>query len=136
MDAIRMVDYFYTMAPDKPGASARLLAHFRDQGVNFLAFTAFPRARKAQVDFVPADTDAFKRAARAGKIELSPRKTVFLIQGEDRVGALAEIAERLAAANINITALDGVATGDDRYGAILWVKPADVRKAAAALGLR
>jgi hypothetical protein len=41
---------------------------------------------------------------------------------------------KLADAGVNITALDAVAAGEGRYGAILWVKPAEVRKAAKALG--
>jgi hypothetical protein len=41
---------------------------------------------------------------------------------------------KLADAGINITAIDAVAAGGGRYGAILWVKPAEVRKAAKALG--
>jgi hypothetical protein len=37
---------------------------------------------------------------------------------------------------VNITALDAVAAGEGRYGAILWVKPTDVRKAAKVLGAK
>src|SRR6266581_1989198 len=38
------------------------------------------------------------------------------------------------AANINVTAVTGVCAGMGRYGAILWVKPGDVNKAATTLG--
>jgi len=63
--------------------------------VNLLAFHAFPSARKAQVDFVPSDAAVFT-AARRRKIKLSKPKTAFLIDGEDRMGALAGILARLA----------------------------------------
>ena len=133
-DYIRRVDYYYTMAPDKPGEGARLLGILRHAGVNLLAYCAFPHARKTQVDFVPADRAGFLAAAKGAKIKLSPRKTAFLIDGEDRVGALAEFMGKLGAAKINVTAVDGVCSGGGRYGAILWVKPRDVNKAARVLG--
>jgi predicted amino acid-binding ACT domain protein len=58
-----------------------------------------------------------------------------LIQGEDRVGAIADVLGKLAAAKINVTAVDALCTGENRYGAILWVKPPDRRRAAKVLGL-
>ena len=61
-------------------------------------------------------------------------KSGFLLQGADRPGALAEVIAKLAAAAINITACDAIAAGEGRYGALLWVKPQDVQKAARVLG--
>ena len=133
-ETIRKVDYYYTTVPNKPGAGARVLGLLRDAGVNLLAFSGFPSGRRSQLDFVPADTAALVAACRAAKVKLSPRKTAFLIDGEDRVGAIAEIEGKLGAAKINVTAIDAICTGGGRYGAILWVKPRDVNKAAGVLG--
>jgi hypothetical protein len=133
-DTIRKVDYFYIEAANRPGEAAKVLGALRDAGVNLLAFSGFPQGRKAQIDFVPEDTAAFKAAAKKAGLKLSLRKTGFLVQGEDRPGAIAEITGKLAAANINITACDGVSAGQGRFGAILWVKGTDVGKAAKVLG--
>jgi hypothetical protein len=134
-ETVRKVDYFYIETPDKPGQGVKVLAALRDAGVNLVAFTGFPRGRwRAQIDFIPEDAVAFKTAARKAGLKLSAKKTGFLIQGEDRPGALADIMGKLAAVNINVTASDAVCAGEGRYGAMLWVKPADVRKAAKALG--
>jgi prephenate dehydratase len=133
-ETIRKVSYYYTTIPDKPGEGARLLEALRGAGVNLLAFHAFPSARKAQVDFVPADAAAFTAAAKSAKIRLSRPKTAFLVEGDDRVGALAEVLGKLAGARINVTAVTALCAGMGRYGAILWVKPRDAGKAAAALG--
>ena len=133
-DTIRRVDYFYTETPDKPEEGAKTLSALRDAGVNLLAFTGFPSGRRSQIDFIPEDTAAFKSAAKKAGIRLSPKKTGFLVQGEDRIGAIADIMSKLAAARINVTAIDAICAGEGRYGAILWVKPRDVRKAARALG--
>jgi hypothetical protein len=134
-DTISLVDYFYVMAPDKPGAAARMLEHLKKAGVNLLAFSGFPRGTQAQLDFVPTDGAAFQAAARQAKWKLTGPKKGFLIQGDDRVGAVAEILGKLAAAKINVTATDAVCAGNGRYGVILWVKPRDVKAAAKALGI-
>ena len=65
---------------------------------------------------------------------LGARKTCFVIQGDDRVGALADTLQKLADAKINVTAIQAVTAGMGRYGAIFWVKPRDAAKAAKTLG--
>lgn len=134
-ETIRLVDYFYIETPNKPGEAARALASIKEAGVSLLAFSGFPSGRRAQLDFIPADTPAFLKAARQAGLKLSSRKTGYLIQGEDRVGAVADILGKLAAAKINVTAVDALCAGENRYGAILWVKPPDRRRAAKVLGL-
>jgi hypothetical protein len=134
-ETIRLVDYFYVETPDRPGEAANVLARIKAEGVNLLAFSGFPSGRRSQLDFIPADSEAFKKAARRAGLKLSPRKTGFLVQGGDRVGALADLLGKLAAAKINVTAVDAVCAGEDRYGAIFWVKPRDLKRAAKALGI-
>jgi hypothetical protein len=134
-ETIQLVDYFYMEAPDKPGEGARHLALFKGAGVNLLAFSGFPKGRRAQLDFMPADPAAFKAAAKKNKLKLVGPKKGFLIQGDDRVGALADLLAKLAGAKINVTATDAVCAGAGRYGALLWVKPRDVKRAAKVLGV-
>ncbi len=133
-DTIQSVDYFYTTTPDKAGEACRALDVFKAAGVNLLAFSGFPSGRKSQLDFVPVDSAAFLAAAKSAKIKLSRKKSGFLLQGDDRVGAVCENLAKLAAAKINITAIDAVSAGMGRYGAILWVKARDHKRAAKALG--
>ncbi|OLC17148.1 MAG: hypothetical protein AUH29_03015 [Candidatus Rokubacteria bacterium 13_1_40CM_69_27] len=134
-ETIQLVDYFYVEAPDKPGEAARLLNELRRAGVNLLAFSGFPKGKRSQLDFIPADPAAFRAAAAAAKWKLKGPKKGFLVQGDDRVGAVAEVLGRLAAAKINVTATDAVCAGAGRYGVILWVKPRDLKRAAQALGI-
>ena len=126
-DSIRVVDYFYVIVPNKPGEGARLLDTLRQERVNLLAFSAFPEGRKSQADFVPEDTAAFRAAAKKAKWKVKGPKKGFLVTGDDRVGACADLVGRLAAAKINITALDAVSVAG-RYGAIFWVAPKDLKK--------
>jgi len=133
-DTIRKVDYYYITAPDKPGEGARVLGALRDAGVNLQAVHAFPSARRTQIDVVPADTAAFLAAAKAAGLKVSKPKTAFLVEGDDRVGAMSQLLARLGRAGINVTASTGIRSGPGHYGALFWVKPRDVKKAAETLG--
>jgi len=134
-EVVRRIDYYYAPVPDKPGEAARILSVLHQAGVNLLGFSGFPEgARKAQLDFLPEDPAVFAKAARQAGLKLSKKKTGFLIQGDDRPGAVAELMGKLAAAGINVTSIQAIAAGASRYCGILWVKAPDVRKAAKALG--
>jgi len=134
-ETIRQVDYYYAQTPNKAGEAARALAALKDAGVNLLAFSGFPSGRRAQLDFIPQDPQGFVQAARKARLKLSAKKSGFLIQGEDRVGAIGDVLAKLAAAKINVTAVDAVSAGEGRFGAILWVKPPDRKRAAKVLGV-
>ncbi len=132
-DSIRVVDYFYTVTSDRPGQAARILRHLKDAGINLIAFHGFPKGRRAQLDFVPSAPAAFKAAAKKAQWKVVGPKKAFAIRGSDRTGALVDAFARLARARINVTATDAVSGGAGRYGAILWVKGRDVKRAARAL---
>ncbi len=135
-DAVQRVEYFYVQVPNRPGEGARYLGALEEGGINLLAFSGFPEGRGSQLDFVPADPGAFKQFARKAKWKLAGPKRAFLIAGEDRVGAVAEVYRKLSEARINVTALDALCAGGGRYGAILWVASRDFAKAAKLLGAR
>jgi hypothetical protein len=132
-DTVRKVDYCYVMVSNTPGAGAKVLDDLAREGVNLLAFSGFPSGRKAQLDLVPEDAAKLKQAAKKLGLELSERKSGFLVQGDDRVGAMTGILDKLSAAGVNITAMDAVSSGGGRFGAIFWVKPEDVAKAGRVL---
>jgi prephenate dehydratase len=69
-------------------------------------------------------------------VKLGKKKTAFLVQGEDHVGALVRILEKLAKAKINMVAMDAVTGGSRRFGAIFWVRPKDVARTSRLLGAR
>ena len=133
-ESIQRVEYFYVTVPNKPGEGARVLDTLKQAGVNLLVFSGFPEGRGSQLDFVPADAPAFREVAKKAKWKVTGPKRAFLIQGEDRVGAIADVHEKLAAVKINVTAIDALCAGGGRYGAILWVASRDVARAAKALG--
>ena len=117
-DVVKKVTYFAMDIPNKPGEGARILGTLVSKGVNLLAFSGFPSGRKAQIDFIPENTN------------------VFLVQGKDRKGAVADVLKKLADKKINVTAINAISAGAKRYAAILWVKPGDISKASKALGAK
>lgn len=135
-DQIRKVEYYYATVPDRPGEGAKILGALKEAGVNLLAFHAFPVAGQSQVDLVAEDAGALREAAKKAGISLTGPKTAFLVEGEDRIGAVAEFMKRLGDAGINVVAIDAVRAGGGRYGALLWVKSQDLERAASALGAK
>ena len=134
-DSTRRVEYFYVTVSDRPGEGVRLLTALKESGVNLLAFSGFPAARRSQLDFVPENPAQFKEVVKKAGFKLVGPKRGFLIQGEDRTGALVEPLDKLSKAKINVTAMDAVCAGAGRYGAILWVPPAAFKRAAKLLGV-
>jgi hypothetical protein len=134
--SVRKVDYFYVTVPNTAGQGSSILSALAADGVNLLAFSGFPSGKRAQLDLVPEDSAALKRAAKKMKLKLSVRKSGFLVQGDDRVGAMTEILDALAKAKISVTACDAVTAGEGRFGAIFWVKAAAVAKASKTIGAK
>jgi hypothetical protein len=136
-DRVRRVNYVYVKVPNRPGQGARITDELREAGVNLLAYTAFPtRGGRAQVDLIAEDLGAIRRIARRNGWRLSDARKGFLVQGDDRVGAVHNHLKRLADQKINVTAADAVTAGKGRYGMLLWVRPKDYARAAAALRAR
>lgn len=131
-DRVHRVDYFYVTVPNTAGQAAKVLAGLAAEGVNLLAFSGFPSGNKGQLDLVPENAARLQRAAKKLKLKLSKKKSGFLLQGSDRAGAMTKTLNTLAAAKINIIAMDAVA-GGGRFAAIFWVKPKKVAKAAKLL---
>ena len=133
---IRKVVYFSMQVPNRPGVGVDMLKAIAKGRQSLLAFTGFPNGPRAQVDFIPARPVEFARGAKKMGVKLGKKKTAFLVQGEDRVGALVRVLDMLAKAKINMVAMDAVTAGSGRFGAIFWVKPKDVARTARLLGAR
>ncbi|HEV1995286.1 MAG TPA: hypothetical protein VGR03_13230 [Candidatus Acidoferrum sp.] len=134
-DQIRQVDHFSASIPHKAGEGARVLGALRDAGINLIAFWGYPSgAGRAQLEFIPKNGAAFAAAAKRVKLRVK-KSSAFYISGGDRPGAIAGILARLAAARINVGALQAVSAGSGHYGAVLFLSAGATRKAARVLGL-
>jgi hypothetical protein len=135
-DEITQFDYHYIVIEDGASQTAGILNALAEAEVNLLAVSEFPNgAGKWQLDLITEDAETLSKAARDIGLNLSGRKSGFLVRGEHRPSAVAEVLSRLADNNIAVTAVQAVSAGAGRFGALIWVKPQDVVKAAQALGV-
>jgi len=133
-ETIHQVDYYHVEVPDKAGEGFRILTGLEQAGVNLLACCGFPsEVGKVQLDLVPENSESFRKVAASLKLKLSDPKKAFLIQGQDRVGAVAQTLAKLAREKINLVAAQALAAGGGRWAMLLWVKPADYLRASKAL---
>ena len=132
-DHVRKVEYFSIRVPNKPAQAFGVLSTLVSGGVNLLACSGIPRGRRAQIDVVPEDTRQFRRVVKKAGLEFSPEKSGFLIQGDDRRGALTDHLRALAENAVNVTGIEGLSAGEGRWGAIIWVDDRALRKAEKVL---
>jgi hypothetical protein len=133
---INRVDYFYTTVKDQPGEAYKLLSALADLGVNLLAFNAIPLGTAgAQMSLFPEDPSLLTNIAKQAGISLEGPNPALLIQGDDKIGVLAEIHEKLYAADINVYSANCVTTGKGSFGYLVYLRPDEYDRALSALGM-
>ena len=131
---IRGTPYYYVMVKDRPGESYRLLSLLAQQGVDLLAFSAVPLGGEVtQLVLFPADESLFLNATTAARLQAEGPHHAFLITGDDKLGACAEIHRKLAEAQINVFSSNGVTDERGGFGYLIHVRPEDYEKAAQVL---
>jgi hypothetical protein len=134
--SIRSVDYFYATILEEAGAGYRLLPMLAELGVDLVAMAAVPLGpARTQLTLFPADSGRLRQAAQRANITLEGPHRALLVQGDDEMGALAEVYEVLSQAGVGVFAASAVGGGQGRYGCVLYVRDEDCDRAVAALGL-
>ncbi len=130
----RRVEYFHATVKERPGEPYALLSRLAGGRVNLLAFTAVPVGPvSAQLTLFPDETAQLARVAEEVGVVLDGPHHALLVQGDDKMGAIAEIHARLARADVRVFASSGVADGKGCYGYLLYLRPEQIDSAAAAL---
>lgn len=133
---IRSVDYYYANVRDELGAAYRVLSHLAERGVNLLAFTAVPAGPTlVQFALFPEDANQLVAEARAAQLALDGPHSALLVQGDDELGALADVHERLFQAGIDIYASSGVTDARGGFGYVVYVREDQFKNAVRALEL-
>ena len=135
--AIQRVEYYNVTVKDRPGEAYKLLAQVKSEGVNLLAFNVIPMgADQCRVVLFPeGGSGSFPKLIEGVGVDVDGPNHAVLVQGDDRLGAIADIHRKLADAKINVYASAGVTDGRGGYGYILYVKPDDFPSATAVLGI-
>ena len=135
MAQVRRCHYYYVTVQDQPGEGFRLFRRLAGLGVNLLAFTGVPVGPShTQFTLFPEDEGKLKQAAAQSSMALDGPHAALLVQGDDQLGALAEIHERLFEADVNVYASSGVTDGKGSFGYMVYVRPTEIDRAAQALG--
>lgn len=129
---IRQVTAVVVQVEDRVGVLHEVLCVLRDAGINMLAIASL-RRQGTSLMAIPEDVNAVRELAARQGVSLQTRQ-VFMIEGDDRVGALCDITEKIAAAGINIEDVAALSAAR-RYAAVLTFADADLEAAARALGL-
>ncbi len=133
-EEITKFDYHYVVIDNDGSRTAEIVSALSQAGINLLAFSEFPvSASKSQLDLIAENADSLEHAVRDLGLQLSARKSGFLVRGGDRPSAAAIALVRLAGAHIAVTSVQSISAGAGRFGALIWVKPEDVARAAQAL---
>jgi hypothetical protein len=134
-DHISLVQYFYVRVGDRPGEGRRLLEHLSEKGINLLAFTASPIGNgQTELRFITERIEKLKEAAADAGVELQGPKRAFMIQGEDRIGALHDHHLTLANAGINVTSSAGIGSEFGYFAFVVFVDDKDYERASWAFG--
>lgn len=132
--SVRTAEYYYTRIEAKPEQAYELLAKLASAEVNLLAFSAVPYGtRNIELTIFPDKREGLIRAAGELGWTLTGPQHAILIQGDDQLGAIADLHRRLLDENVSIYASTGVTDGQGHYGYVIYVKEADVPTAARAL---
>jgi hypothetical protein len=134
---IRKVSYFYTRIRDEPGEAYSLLKILSELGINLLAFNAIPTGPgSTQLAIFPEEPVDLIDVARKANLKLDGPHHALLVQGDDELGALVDVHNRLYEAKVNVYASSGVSDGAGSYGYIIYVRPDSIDRAIAALGIK
>jgi hypothetical protein len=105
-----------------------------EMGLNMVAFTAVPMGpMHTQLTLFPEDPGRMASMAQRAGMKIEGPHPAFLVQGDDELGALAEIHQDLYQANVNVYASSGVTDGRGTFGYLVYVRAEDVDRAAKAL---
>ena len=133
---IRRVDYFYTRVKDQPGEAYQVLSKLADLGVNLLAFIGVPMGPEVtQLTLFPENTAKLTEAADMAGMALDGPNRALLIQGDDELGVLANVHEKLYQIDVNVYASYCVADGRGSFGYVIYIRPEEYDRAVTALGV-
>jgi hypothetical protein len=132
---VRTIEYFNTRIQDVPGKAYEVLAQLASEEVNVLAFSAVHFGpNHVELTIFPDRSDIFLELAQTLGWNVTGPQHACLVQGDDHLGAIAEIQKKLVDAGVNIYASSGVTDGTGHYGYVIYFKEGDHEKAAKALG--
>ncbi|MDQ6910715.1 MAG: ACT domain-containing protein [Actinomycetota bacterium] len=88
---------------DRPGALADVAGAIAAAGINVEAVLAYSVGGQTEAHLAFVDGEAARSALEGAGHRVAGERNAFVFQMEDRVGALAELTQRLAGAGVNLS---------------------------------
>jgi len=126
---IRRQSTFIVKGAASAGVMSNVAAHLRDMGLNNVGLWGFNRGSESEIHVIPEDPIKARTFLRD-----AVEKPVFLVFGNDRIGALCPVVDAISKAGINLEAMAALAVGG-RLGICIWPQDGDAERVAKALGL-
>jgi len=131
---IRRVRYYTASVANRVGSAYEVLQEMAKSDTNLLAFSCVPVGPSSlQITLFPDDPEQLERKSGSMGLTLMPPQNAFLIQGDDKIGVLAEVHRRLYDARVDVYASNGVTDPSGSFGYLIYVRPDDYERAAAIL---
>jgi len=131
---VRTVEYFYARVENDPARAYEFLERLATEDVNLLAFSAVPFGlNHVELTLFPDRSDSLLQAATKLGWNLTGPQHAVLIQGDDHLGAAADIHRCLREAGVGIYASSGVTDGAGHFGYVIYFRETDYPEAARAL---
>jgi hypothetical protein len=131
---IRQVEYANIAVEYHVSDASKLLSTLAGSRIDFLAYKATSINAKGTVFTLFSDNarEMVEVAEKKGFKADGPYSAI-LVTGDEEIGALAAIYERLSQANVNVDESSGIAHINEGYGVILYLKQEDCKRALKAL---
>jgi hypothetical protein len=135
MASIKLVTYFKIALEDKPGTVLAVAEDLKAKNIGLLALYGYGTLPgQSELYCIPKNPDKFRAAFKSASPTLE-EGSGLLLKGEDKTGAMVKALVSIASAGVNMEAMYAIAAGG-RYGSVIRIAPADVEKAAKALGVK
>ena len=131
---IRRVRYYTANVADRIGSAYQVLSELAKSDTNLLAFSCIPVGpSNLQVTLFPDEPEQLERQSNSMGMTLLPPQDACLVQGDDKIGVLADVHRRLYDAKVAVYAANGVTDASGRFGYVIYVRPDDYERAAGIL---
>lgn len=131
---IRSVPYYYARVEGDPDSAYEWLEELASADVDLLAFSAVPYGpNHVELTMFPVDPQGLVNSSLAHGQNLIGPYHALLVQGDDHLGALAEIHDELRDTGVKVYSSTGVTDGKGGFGYIVYVREQDASAAARIL---
>jgi len=130
---VRTAEYYYLRIANDQAKAYELLARLATDAVNLLAFSAVPYGSTLELTLFPDKPESLVSAAVKEGWNLTGPQHAILIQGDDHLGATADIHRCLNSAGVQIYASSGLTDGHGHFGYVIYFREGDYREAVRAL---